>query len=231
MHQLREAIQAMDFQEAVQSGFRRWNRTDGRSSRSEYWWWVLFYVLALFGAALVADVLGGIGRGAAEVWLVVLLCGFILLLVPTLTLSVRRLHDTNRSGLWLLLNFVPYIGGLILLVLYCLDGSPGPNHYGERPGGNLPGYRPGGLDAAPFAPTVRVPPEGMASWPTADPAGPVTPLAAGLHLAVLHRVDDWAQVRASNGWVGWVDARRLASLAPPPPQPLPPSPPDASAMA
>ena len=53
----------------------------------------------------------------------------------------------------------------------------------------------------------------------------MTPLAGRLELAVIHRVDDWAQVRASNGWVGWVDARRLVPLAPPPPTVALPPPP------
>lgn len=60
-----------------------------------------------------------------------------------------------------------------------------------------------------FAPTHRVPPEGLPSWAAPDPSGPSTPLAGGLELEVVQRVADWAQVRASNGWVGWVDGRRL----------------------
>lgn len=79
---------------------------------------------------------------------------------------------------------------------------------------------------AAFAPTLRVPPEGMSSWARPDPTSSMTPLAGRLELAVIHRVDDWAQVRASNGWVGWVDARRLVPFAAPPPSgPLPPPPP------
>jgi hypothetical protein len=83
---------------------------------------------------------------------------------------------------------------------------------------------------APFTPTLRVPPEGLSSWARPDPSGPVTPLAGGLELAVIHRVDDWAQVRASNNWTGWVDARRLVSFVPPPPPaPLSPPPPPGTA--
>ena len=209
----------MDFQEAVRSGFRLWNRTDGRASRSEYWWWTLFYFLVFFGAGIVvgalAGILGGASRSGAAAFTLVLGVAALVLVIPSLTVGIRRLHDTDRSGWWLLVSLVPYLGGLILLIFFCLDGSPGPNRFGNRPGGNRPGYA--GDAAAPFAPTVRVPPDGMQSWPTPDPAGPATPLAGDLHLAVLHRIDDWAQVRASNGWVGWVDARRLASFAPPPP--------------
>ena len=57
----------------------------------------------------------------------------------------------------------------------------------------------------PFAPSHRVPPGGMSAWPTPDPAGVVTPLAAGLPVEVVARAGDWAHVRASNGWSGWVD--------------------------
>jgi RsiW-degrading membrane proteinase PrsW (M82 family) len=63
--------------------------------------------------------------------------------------------------------------------------------------------------AVAFAPTHRVPPEGLPAWPVPDPAGPSIPLGGGLELEVIQRVADWAQVRASNGWTGWVDGRRL----------------------
>ena len=202
----------MGFQEAVRSGFARWNDTSGRSSRPEYWWWVLFSILLGFAWIFVVALLSPFGRTAVGLAGLVFLAGGIVLIVPTLTLSIRRLHDTNRSGFWLFISLIPYLGGLILFVFYILDGTPGQNRYGDRPGGNLSDY-PGVM---PFSPSTRVPPGGMASWPTADPAGPVTNLDGGLHLAVIHRVDDWAQVRASNGWVGWVDARRLVPLAPPP---------------
>ena len=63
--------------------------------------------------------------------------------------------------------------------------------------------------ATPYAPTNLVPPEGAPSWQAPDPAGPVTPLAGGLPVQVVARIGDWAQIRASNGWMGWVDGRRL----------------------
>lgn len=71
------------------------------------------------------------------------------------------------------------------------------------------GSAPGAAPRPAFAATHRVPAEGMASWPAPDPATASTPLAAGLELEVVNRVADWAQVRASNGWTGWVDGRRL----------------------
>jgi RsiW-degrading membrane proteinase PrsW (M82 family) len=65
--------------------------------------------------------------------------------------------------------------------------------------------------AHPFAPSHRAPAEGLAAWQSPDPAGQTTALAGGLPLEVVALVADWAQVRASNGWLGWVDARRLVS--------------------
>jgi hypothetical protein len=70
---------------------------------------------------------------------------------------------------------------------------------------------------AAFAPTHGVPPEGLPSWALPDPSGTSTPLAAGLDLEVVQRVGDWAQVRASNSWTGWVDGRRLVAKVPPAP--------------
>lgn len=90
-----------------------------------------------------------------------------------------------------------------------LDALP---DVGGRPGATLaPGAAVG-----PFAPTHRVPPEGIPAWATPDPAGTSTQLAGGLDLLVVQRIGDWAEVRASNGWSGWVDARRLVLGAPPP---------------
>ncbi len=65
-----------------------------------------------------------------------------------------------------------------------------------------------------FAPTHLVPPEGLPSWAAPDPSGATTQLSGGLELEVLQRLADWAQVRASNGWAGWVDGRRLVGRGP-----------------
>jgi protease PrsW len=66
-----------------------------------------------------------------------------------------------------------------------------------------------------FAPTHRVPVEGLPAWPIPNGSGPATPLAGGLELEVIQRAADWAQVRASNGWTGWVDGRRVLPRTPP----------------
>jgi uncharacterized membrane protein YhaH (DUF805 family) len=57
----------------------------------------------------------------------------LAVLVPGIAVSIRRLHDTNKSGWWILINLVPLVGGIIFLVLMCIEGDPGPNLYGPSP--------------------------------------------------------------------------------------------------
>jgi RsiW-degrading membrane proteinase PrsW (M82 family) len=75
------------------------------------------------------------------------------------------------------------------------------------------GSVPATAASATFAPTHRAPAEGLASWPTPDPSGQGTQLAGGLPLEIIGTAADWAHVRASNGWTGWVDGRRLVAEA------------------
>lgn len=103
----------------------RYAEFSGRSSRSEYWLFTLFYVLTYLLLAAVGSVLFG-----ADKWGI--LSGIFALgsMIPSIAVTVRRLHDSNRSGwnyFWLLL---PIIGGIILLVFMCMRGTPGPNSYG-----------------------------------------------------------------------------------------------------
>jgi len=94
----------------------------GRASRSAFWWFALLEVIAYLIVGLVSDA----SRPAGIVLDVVV--GLPLLLVG-LSLAVRRLHDTDRSGWWWWIGFVPFVGGIVLLVFYLLPGTPGPNRY------------------------------------------------------------------------------------------------------
>jgi uncharacterized membrane protein YhaH (DUF805 family) len=104
----------------------------GRARRSEYWYFVLF-------SCLIAFVLAGLGLSVAKaaggpptlaVYLVDLFS--LLVLLPSLAVSVRRLHDVGMSGWWILLSLVP-LGGLVLLYFYCQDSQSGSNAYGPNP--------------------------------------------------------------------------------------------------
>jgi uncharacterized membrane protein YhaH (DUF805 family) len=102
----------------------------GRSRRKEYWFFVLFYLLISLGLGILDAVLGthtakGVGLFGAIYALA--------LLIPSLSVTVRRLHDTGRTGWWILFAFVPLIGWLVLLVFMFLDSQPGDNEYGPSP--------------------------------------------------------------------------------------------------
>lgn len=101
----------------------------GRSRRKEFWFFVLFNFIIGFTLGIV-DTMLGIGFGVG------LLSGlyFLGVLVPGIAVSVRRLHDTGRSGWWILVGFVPVLG-LVIFILMVLDSQPGDNEYGPNPKG------------------------------------------------------------------------------------------------
>jgi uncharacterized membrane protein YhaH (DUF805 family) len=115
----------------------------GRASRKEYWMFTLVNIIisvlllgVIFGVAMVTNSAGQTGFS----WPVAIGIGLALIyhlaiLIPTLAVSIRRLHDTGRSGWWFLINFIPYLGGLVFLVFMVLDSEPGENRYGPNPKG------------------------------------------------------------------------------------------------
>jgi uncharacterized membrane protein YhaH (DUF805 family) len=114
----------MTFQEAVKDGFAKYTQFSGRSSRTAFWYWYLFEILAAIAAGLVDGILGT----GPILQLIIALA----ILLPSLAVSVRRLHDTGRSGWWLLISFLPIIGFIVLLVFYLLK-SDEANKYGAGP--------------------------------------------------------------------------------------------------
>lgn len=121
----------MSFAGAVRSAFRNYATFSGRARRSEFWWFALFDLAVNVGLFALIGLLGRTGGVLAVLALVVF---NLAVFFPYLAVSVRRLHDTDRSGWWLLLSFLP-LGGLILLVLYCLEGTQGTNKFGPSPSG------------------------------------------------------------------------------------------------
>ena len=108
---------------------------EGRARRKEYWTYVLFYFLAIFVLAIVDQVTGTLDEEAG----IGLLSGLFVLatFIPTTAVTVRRLHDTDRSGWWVLINFIPLIGAIVLIVFTVLDSQPGANRFGPNPKGVL----------------------------------------------------------------------------------------------
>lgn len=99
----------------------------GRARRTEYWMFTLINFIICMVLFAIEAVIGTLG-------IITMLYG-LAVLIPGLAVSIRRLHDTDRSGWWLLVGFIPVVGGLILLVLMVLDSTPGENRFGHNPKG------------------------------------------------------------------------------------------------
>jgi uncharacterized membrane protein YhaH (DUF805 family) len=112
------------------SVLRQYAVINGRTRRKTYW---LFVLVNCVISALLAIVDTVLGLQISQDIGILSTIYSLALMIPGITVSVRRLHDTNRSGWWLLITFVPVIGWLLLLVFYCLKGSDGPNRYGADP--------------------------------------------------------------------------------------------------
>jgi uncharacterized membrane protein YhaH (DUF805 family) len=123
----------MGFTEAITSGFRNYVNFSGRAVRSEFWYWVLFAILASIVAGLIDLALFGV-EGSSPINSLVGLALFL----PGLAVSVRRLHDLDRSGWWILLGLIPLVGIIILIIWYCQRGTVGVNRFGPDPLGGHP---------------------------------------------------------------------------------------------
>jgi len=128
--------------QAVKTALSKYVTFSGRARRSEYWWFWLFGVVVAIVAAVIDFAVfdqGGttttsttatfsVGGGPAS------LVAALALLLPSLAVQVRRLHDTDRSGWWILIGLIPLIGTIVLLVFYVTDSKP-DNRFGPSPKG------------------------------------------------------------------------------------------------
>jgi uncharacterized membrane protein YhaH (DUF805 family) len=113
----------MGFSEAIKAGFSNYVNFSDRACRSEYWYWVLFAII-----------------GAIVTYIIDLVIGIhvtnplfnLAIFLPGLAVAVRRLHDLDRSGWWILLFLIPLIGAIILVVWFCSKGTEGPNRFGSE---------------------------------------------------------------------------------------------------
>lgn len=105
----------MGFLEAIKTCFGKYATFSGRARRSEFWWFVLLNLI--LGCIPFIGMIWGLG-----------------VLIPSIAVGVRRLHDTGRSGWWYLLCLVP-IANLVLIYFFICDSQPGANQYGENPKG------------------------------------------------------------------------------------------------
>lgn len=117
----------MGFSEAVTTCLNKYVDFKGRARRSEFWYFVLFQFILSILAAIIDKVIFGTNGN---------LLGAVValgLFLPGLAVSVRRLHDINRSGWWVLVALIPLIGWLVVLYWNCQKGTDGANQFGDAP--------------------------------------------------------------------------------------------------
>ena len=114
----------MSFTDAVRSALTKYVTFSGRARRSEYWFFALASQIASVVASTIDNVLG------TQLFTYIVALG---LLLPSLAVGIRRLHDTGRSGWWVLIGLVPVVGFIVLIVFYVQDSQPTTNAYGPSP--------------------------------------------------------------------------------------------------
>ena len=114
--------------------YQRYFDFEGRSRRKEYWMFTLLQVLVVL--VLVGLLFASRPPESGEppdLFMALVVIYALANFIPSLAVQVRRFHDQIRSGWMVLLGFIPYIGGFIVLVFMLIDGTPGPNEYGDDP--------------------------------------------------------------------------------------------------
>jgi uncharacterized membrane protein YhaH (DUF805 family) len=141
----------MSFGQSISTVYRNYATFSGRASRPEFWWWYLFYIIIAIVVYLIDQALPIVtipeqsyDIGGQLVMLPAIKYGilsplwFLANLIPFLAVGCRRLHDSGRTGWWLLwgylLSCLCGIGAILLIVFWCLSPTPGPNRYGPQPG-------------------------------------------------------------------------------------------------
>lgn len=111
---------------------KRYADFSGRSRRKEYW----MFVLGVFIVAIVLSIIenmAGLSGMVGGVYGPLMTIFFLGILIPSIAVQVRRFHDQDKSGWFVLLALIPFVGGLVVLVFMCLEGTRGPNRFGPDP--------------------------------------------------------------------------------------------------
>ena len=115
---------------------KRYADFQGRSQRKEYWMFALGVFIAAIVLSIIESILGLKGMVAGIYGPLTLLL-ILALIVPGIAVQVRRFHDQDKSGWFVLIGLIPLIGGIIVLVFMCLEGTRGPNRFGADPKGSV----------------------------------------------------------------------------------------------
>ena len=130
---------SLSFRKAVKSSFSKYATFSGRARRSEFWWFQFFWVAIYFAMIILLGIGGALGKelggGNALATILVIIYGIftialLALIIPSIAVTVRRLHDVGKSGWYYFISFIPFIGLILLLYWVCLDSEPTTNEYG-----------------------------------------------------------------------------------------------------
>ncbi|WP_397602226.1 DUF805 domain-containing protein [Silvanigrella sp.] len=122
----------MNFVDSVKCALKNYRTFRGRASRSEFWYFLLFDFSVLFILVFINKFIYGESNEFNLLKFLISII-FIALILPSITVTVRRLHDINKSGWWIFLQIIPLIGPLIIYVLCALPSTNGTNKYGNKP--------------------------------------------------------------------------------------------------
>jgi uncharacterized membrane protein YhaH (DUF805 family) len=152
---------------------RKYAQFEGRARRSEYWLFTLFQVLVTFAIAILIgiasastdtpDASGQDPNMVGGLLVLALILFWLAMFIPSLAVTVRRLHDSDKSGFWLLLHLIP-VGGFVIFIFTLLDGTPGPNRHGPDEKGRT-GYGPAVVHHHHYAPGAEPVADGSGAPP------------------------------------------------------------------
>ena len=116
----------VSFPKAVKLAFKNYFNFSDRSSRSEYWFFLLFIILLEIAFIFLADVI------PSDTFAIITVVTYILYIIPSISVSVRRLHDIDKRGWWIFISVIPVIGWVFLIILHCQEGNIKENRFGVK---------------------------------------------------------------------------------------------------
>ena len=129
----------MGFGQAIKTCFKKYAVFEGRAGRSEYWWFFLFSAACVVALSIIDSIVFDV---QFENYGVLVIIYLIAVMLPTIAVSVRRLHDMDQTGWWYMLVFVPMIGWILVLCWLIFPGTVGPNKFGLDPKERKPSNPP-----------------------------------------------------------------------------------------
>ena len=125
-HKMNYTIERLKLEIFMIKSIKYYTTLEGRVSRKDFWLFILCCII-------IALIVSAISMMVPDLRLYIMIVLFLVFLWPSISFAVRRLHDINFRGWWILLDFIPVIGSIILLVMLLLDGTKGKNRFGEDP--------------------------------------------------------------------------------------------------